>query len=163
MRGSQMVKMLMGYYSRSGHTKAMAEEIAKGARQAGAQVDLLTVEQVEVKMLPEYDAIVLGSPTYYGTMAAPLKELIDRSVKVHGKLQGRVGGAFASSGMRAGGNETTVLDILKALLIHGMVVMGTSGEDHYGPVAIKAPDDAAVKTCNVYGQKLAELTAKLRG
>ncbi len=158
-----MVKMLVSYYSRSGHTKAMAEEIAKAARDAGAQVDLLNIEQVEVKLLTEYDGIILGSPTYYGTMAAPLKEFIDRSVKVHGKLKGRVGGAFASSGMRAGGNETTVLDILKALLIHGMVVIGTSGEDHYGPVAIKTPDEAAVKTCRVYGKKLAELTQKLRG
>jgi NAD(P)H dehydrogenase (quinone) len=158
-----MVRMLVSYYSRSGHTKAMAEEIARGARDAGAQVDLLNVEQVDVKGLKEYDAIILGSPTYYGTMAAPVKELIDQSVKLHGKLAGRVGGAFASSGMRAGGNETTVLDILKALLIHGMVVIGTSGEDHYGPVAIKAPDEKAIKSCNAYGRKLAELTQRLRG
>ena len=158
-----MVRMLVGYYSRSGHTKAMAEEITKGAREVdGVEVDLLHVEQVDVKSLREYDVIVLGSPTYYGTMAAPVKELIDKSVKVHGKLAGCVGGGFASSGMRAGGNETTVLDIRKALLIHGMVVLGTAGEDHYGPVAIKAPDEAAVKSCNKYGRRLGELAIKLR-
>jgi multimeric flavodoxin WrbA len=63
-----------------------------------------------------------GSPTYYGTMAWELKKLLDESVKFHGKLRGKVGGAFTSSANVGGGNETTVLDILKALLIHGMVV-----------------------------------------
>ena len=158
-----MARMLVAYYSRSGHTKRMAEEIVKGAQEAGAQADLLNVEQVDLGKLRDYDAIILGSPCYYGTMAAPVKDLIDRSVKHHGKLSGRVGGAFASSGHRAGGNETTVLDILKALLIHGMVISGTAGDDHYGPVSIGKPDEDSLKTCREYGQRLAGYAERLRG
>ena len=129
-----MVKMLVSYYSRSGHTKRMAEEIAKAAEEAGAEVDLLNLDKVDVKSLVDYDCMVIGSPTYYGQMAGIVKEFFDRSVKIHGKLAGKVGGAFASSGLRAGGNETTVLSILNAWLVHGMLVMGSSGADHFGPV-----------------------------
>ena len=157
-----MVRMLVGYYSRSGHTKRMAEEIAKAAEAAGAQVDLLNVEQIDYKKLPDYDCLVMGSPTYYGQMAAEVKELFDKSVKVHGKLAGRLGGAFASSGRRAGGNETTILSILNAWLIHGMLVSGTSGSDHYGPVAVGAPDKDALKSCAEYGDRLVEQAKLLR-
>lgn len=158
-----MVRILVCYYSRSGHTKSMAEAIGEAAKEAGAHVDLRNVEQVDVKDLPDYDCIVAGSPTYYGQMAAPLKEFFDKSVKVHGKLNGRLGGGFASSGLRAGGNETTVMSILMAWLIHGMLVSGTSGADHYGPVSIGKPDEAALKSCAEYGRRLTEQTELLRG
>lgn len=157
-----MVRMLVGYYSRSGHTKRMAEEIAKAAEAAGAKVDLLNVEQIDYKTLPDYDCLVMGSPTYYGQMAAEVKELFDKSVKVHGKLAGRLGGAFASSGRRAGGNETTVLSILNAWLVHGMLVSGTPGSDHYGPVSVGAPDKDALKSCAEYGGRLVEQAKLLR-
>ena len=158
-----MAKVLVTYFSRTGNTKRMAEEIAEGAKGAGAEVVLRPVKEVDPKAFREFDAIIMGSPTYYGTMAAECKALIDRSVVLHGKLDGRVGGAFTSSGGRAGGNETTVLDILKAWLIHGMVVQGTSGEDHYGPVAIEGPDKDSLETCRAYGARLAELAKRLRG
>ncbi len=158
-----MVKMLVTYYSRSGHTKRMAEEVAKAAEAAGANVDLLHVDQVDVKTLPDYDCLVAGSPTYYGTMTAEVKAMFDKSVKVHNKLTGRLGGAFASSGMRAGGNETTVTSILLCWLIHGMLVSGSAGSDHYGPVAIGAPDEAALKACAEYGKRLTEQAKLLRG
>jgi NAD(P)H dehydrogenase (quinone) len=156
-----MVNMLVCYYSRSGHTKEMAEEIAKGAREAEAEVDIAFVDEVNVKSLADYDVIVMGSPTYYGTMAAPCKDLFDKSVKMHGKLKGKLGGAFASSGGRAGGNETTVLDILKAWLVHGMLVLGTSDPDHFGPVAVRKPDEKALKSCGDYGRRMAETARKL--
>ena len=157
-----MVKMLVTYYSRSGHTKAMAEAIAKAAQEAGADVDLLHVDQVDVKALPEYDCLVAGSPTYYGTMTAEVKSMFDKSVKVHNKLTGRLGGAFASSGMRAGGNETTVTAILLCWLVHGMLVSGSAGSDHYGPVAIGAPDEHALKACAEYGRRMTEQAKLLR-
>ncbi len=156
-----MVKMLVSYYSRSGHTKRMAEEIAKAAEEAGAEVDLLILEKVDVKSLMDYDCLVIGSPTYYGQMAGVVKEFFDRSVKIHGKLAGKVGGAFSSSGLRAGGNETTVLSILQAWLVHGMLVMGTSGADHFGPVSVGEPDEAALKSCTKYGQRLVEYSSRL--
>ena len=158
-----MVKMLVAYYTRSGHTKRMAEEIAKSAEEAGAEVDLLQVEQVDVKSLVDYDCLVVGSPTYYGTMAAQVKEFFDKSVKIHNKLAGRLGGAFASSGARAGGNETTVISIIQGWLIHGMLVSGSAGADHYGPVSIGAPDEEALKSCAEYGRRLTEQARLLRG
>ena len=66
-------------------------------------------------------------------MAAEVKELIDESGKRHGKLVGKVGGAFASSGGPGGGNETTVLDIVKALRIRGMIVAGDAAGDPLRP------------------------------
>ena len=87
----------------------------------GLETDLKKVEDTRIEDLLNYDCLVFGSPTYYGSMAWPLKKLLDESVKFHGKLRGKVGGAFASSANVGGGNETTVLDVLHALLIHGMV------------------------------------------
>lgn len=158
-----MVRMLVTYYSRSGHTKRMAETIAKAAEEAGADVDLLQVEQVDIRELPDYDCLVAGSPTYYGTMSAEIKAMFDKSVKVHNKLTGRLGGAFASSGKRAGGNETTVTAILLCWLVHGMLVSGSAGHDHYGPVAVGAPDEQTMKACEEYGRRLAEQAKLLRG
>jgi len=94
-------------------------------------------------------------------MAAEAKDLIDRSVKYFGKMIGKVGGAFTSSGGIGGGNETTIVSILQAWLIHGMVVQGFQKGSHYGPVAVGAPDDRAEEECLRYGRQVAELTKKL--
>lgn len=159
-----MVKMLICYYSRSGHTKKMAYLIQKGAmEEEGVEVDTKDVKDVKVDDLPGYDAIILGSPTYYGEPAYQIKELIDKSVKFHGKLQDRIGGAFSSSTNIGGGNETTVLALLQSLLIHGMIVCGDSSGDHYGPVSIEKPDARAEKNCLKYGRRVAKLTKQLRG
>jgi NAD(P)H dehydrogenase (quinone) len=159
-----MAKVLVAYYSKTGHTAHMAEAVAGAAGKVeGVQVDCMPVGEVGPGDLVEYDAIVLGSPTYYGTMAAEVKKLLDESVAFHGRLEGKVGGAFSSSANIGGGNETTVLDLLKALLIHGMVVQGTSSGDHYGPVAIGEPDDRARKECAKLGRSVAALAVKLHG
>jgi NAD(P)H dehydrogenase (quinone) len=84
-------------------------------------------------------------------------------VAFHGQLEGKVGGAFASSANIGGGNETTILAILEALLIHGMVVQGTSSGDHYGPVAIGRPDTRASGQCTAYGERVAALAKRLHG
>ena len=159
-----MAKILVTYYSRTGNTAKMAEEVAAGAREVdGVEVDLRPVDQVTPEDLLEYDGIIMGSPCYYGTMAAELKQLIDESVKYHGQLDGKVGGAFCSSGGPGGGNETTVLDILKAMLIHGMVIQGTPSGDHYGPIAVGAPDERSKQECRKMGRIVAELARKLHG
>ena len=105
----------------------------------------------------------MGSPVYYGTMAAELKQLIDESVKYHGRLDSKICGAFASSGGPGGGNETTVIDILKALMIHGMIAKGMTMGDHYGPIAVGAPDERSRDQCTKYGRMLAELTKRMYG
>ncbi len=156
-----MPKVLIVYYSRTGNTKEMAELIAEGVRrEKDVEVEVKAVQDTKVEELLDFDGIVIGSPTYFGSMAAEVKKLIDDSVKFHGKLEGKVGGAFSSSGNIAGGNETTIMDILKALLIHGMMVQGTSNGDHYGPVAIKKPDNRSKNLCREYGQRIAKLVLK---
>jgi NAD(P)H dehydrogenase (quinone) len=158
-----MAKVLVCYYSGSGNTRKMAEHVAKGAEEDGAKVDLKEVSEITVDNLIDYDAIVLGSPTYYGAPAAEMKKLVDESVKYHGDLEGKVGGAFTSSAMVGGGNETTIRSLLDMLLIHGMVIMGDSNGNHYGPVAIGAPDASSKKECERHGRRIAGLAKKLHG
>lgn len=159
-----MATMLITYYTRSGNTKQMADEVEAGAREvSGVEVEVRPVADLAVDDLLGYDGIVMGSPVYFGTMAAELKKLLDDSVEHHGRLAGKVGGAFATSGGPGGGNETTVLDILKALLIHGMIVQGDFQGDHYGPIAVGAPDDRSKQECRRYGRRTAELVARLAG
>lgn len=156
-----MPRALVAYYSVTGNTKKLAVRIAKALEDGGLATDLRPVQEVAPDDLLSYDCLVFGSPVYYGTMAWPVKKLLDESVKRHGRLRGRVGGAFCSSGNRAGGNETTVLDILGALLIHGMVVQGDHQGDHYGPAAVGRPDEKALRSGDKYGRRLAALTLKL--
>jgi NAD(P)H dehydrogenase (quinone) len=158
-----MAKILICYYSRSGNTKKMAYLIQKGVMDADVEVDTKDVKDVKVDDLKDYDGIIIGSPTYYGGPSSQVKDLLDRSIKYHGKLQDKVGGAFSSSANVGGGNETTVLSILQSLLIHGMVVCGDSSGDHYGPVSIEKPDARAEKNCIRYGKRVAKLTKKLHG
>jgi NAD(P)H dehydrogenase (quinone) len=103
----------------------------------------------------------VGSPTYYGRLAATIAQFFDDSVTRHGKLDGKVGAAFSSSSNIAGGNETTIISILETLLIHGMIVQGDPQGDHYGPVSIGKPDERVIKQCKRRGQRIAELTNKL--
>jgi NAD(P)H dehydrogenase (quinone) len=159
-----MARVLITYFSRTGNTEKMAKLVAEGAREVkGVEIELKRVEELSPDDLLAYDGIVIGSPVYYGTMAAAVKELLDRSVKHHGKLEGKVGGAFASSGGPGGGNETTVLDILKAMLIHGMVIKGDPEGDHYGPIAVEAPDRRSAGECRKRGRSVAELAKRLFG
>jgi len=157
-----MSSVLIAYYSRTGHTKAMAEVIARAAQEEGAKVDLKPVDEVNIDSLINYDAIVLGSPDYYGTMASEVKKLIDESIKLHGQLDGKIGGAFSSAANIGGGNETTILSILQGLLVHGMIVPGVVKGDHYGPVAINAPDERADRQSLNYGKLIAGLADKLK-
>ena len=156
-----MATVLVLYFTRTGNTKAMAEFVAAGAEKEGAEVTLEDVEELKSDALLEYDAIIAGSPTYYGGMAGKLKDFFDAGTAHHGKLTGKVGGAFSSSMNIGGGNETAVLSILQVMLIHGMIVQGTSEGDHYGPVSIDAPDDRASRQCEALGQRVAALSKKL--
>lgn len=158
-----MAKALIVYYSRSGNTKKMAESIAAGMKKEDVEADVRDVKTVTPADLTAFDAIVVGSPTYYGSMAADIKKLFDESFRFHGKLDGKIGAAFASSANIGGGNETTILDILNAMLIHGMIVQGDWQGDHYGPVAIGSPDERTVKECLRVGGRIARLVKKLTG
>jgi NAD(P)H dehydrogenase (quinone) len=76
-------------------------------------------------------------------------------------LDGMVGGAFASAGGSHTGAETTIISLLESLMIHGMVVQGTSGTNHYGVASVGAPDDKAEAVCRKMGERLGKLAEKL--
>ena len=156
-----MAKVLVTYYSRSGSTEKMAQKIEEFLKTEGVQVTLKRIEKTTVDELLGYDGIIIGSPTYYGTMSWEVKKLLDDSVKIHGKLKGKIGAAFSSAANIGGGNETTICDILHAMLIHGMVIQGDPQGDHYGPVAIGSPDARALKCCERTAQNVASLVKKL--
>ncbi len=155
-----MASTLILYYSKSGNTREVANILASYLRKEKVDVEVRDVLDTSPDFLLNYDGIIMGSPTYYGGMAAEMKEIIDRSVKYHGELSGKLGGAFTSSAYIGGGNETTLLSILNAMLIHGMVVVGIHNADHYGPVSIEAPDNRTDKQCKIYAKKFAD-TLKL--
>ncbi len=155
-----MGKALVVYYSRGGTTRRMGEMIADAIKRHGVEATLKEATATTMEDLLAADAIVIGSPTYYGTMAAEIKTLIDRSVELHGQLNGKIGGAFASSANIAGGNETTILDILNALLIHGMIIQGDPKGDHYGPVAVGKIDARAEQQCLRCGERIAALVQR---
>lgn len=156
-----MAKGIVIYHSKTGNTKQMAEIIAKGMNDAKLATECKSIENVKAKDLLDYQAIVIGSPTYYGQMAWQLKQLIDDMVSNHGALDGKVGAAFSSAANIGGGNETTVMGIIEAMLIAGMVIHGDPQGDHYGPVSIGKPDQRVERQCSRRGQRIGELTRKL--
>jgi len=158
-----MVKILIVYDSKTGNTEKMAFAVAEGARRVkDVEVIVKKVDQTSLEDLLEADGIIMGSPTYYGQMSARLKALIDESVKIHGKLEGKVGAAFTSSGGTATGAETTLLSILGAMLVHGMIVQGRADDKHYGAAAVEAPDKEELEYCRELGKRTATLAKKLR-
>ena len=156
-----MLRILIIYFSKTGNTEQMARVVAEGVSSVGVEPVLKKVGTVSVDELLNADGVIFGSPTYFGTMAAEIKLFLDESVKYFGKLNGKVGAGFSSSALLGGGNETTVLDILKALLIHGMIIQGTTEGGHYGPVALGAPDQTNSESCTKLGQRVARLVKKL--
>ena len=152
-----MAKVLILYYSRTGNTQKMAKIITEELKVKGQDATLKAIDDVNVDELEAADGVIIGSPTYYGTMAAQIKTLLDETVKIHGKLDGKVGGAFSSAANIAGGNETTILDIINALLIHGFIIQGDPKGSHYGPVSIGAPDDRVEKECKRFADRFSNL------
>jgi NAD(P)H dehydrogenase (quinone) len=103
----------------------------------------------------------MGSPTYFGQMSAKLKALIDQSEQVHKQLGGKVGGAFTSSGGTASGAETTLLSIVHAMLIHGMIVQGRADDAHYGVAVMGTPSKEDLAECELLGRTVAVMVKKL--
>lgn len=158
-----MAKILIIYDSRTGNTEKMAVAIAEGVKQVnGATAEMKKVSEADIDDLLAADGIIMGSPTYYGQMSGKIKAFIDKSVKIHGKLEGKVGAAFTSSGGTASGAETTLLSIVQAMLVHGMIVQGRSDHKHYGAAAVGAPDKEDIESCEKLGKKVASLTTRLK-
>ena len=141
-----MAKVLVLYYSAYGHIETMANAVADGAREAGAQVDIRRVPELvpdevaknshykldqpapvaKVDELPNYDAIIVGTGTRYGRMASQMANFLDQTggLWATGALNGKVGSAFTSTATQHGGQETTLFSILTNLMHFGMVCVG---------------------------------------
>lgn len=141
-----MSKVLVLYHSTYGHIEAMAEAEAKGARSAGATVDIKRVPELvpedvargasykldqaapvaTINDLADYDAIIVGCGTRFGRMASQMANFLDQAggLWMSGALNGKVGAAFSSSATQHGGQETTLFSILTNLLHFGMVTVG---------------------------------------
>ncbi|MHB8174154.1 MAG: flavodoxin family protein [Nitrospirota bacterium] len=156
-----MPRVLIMYYTRTGNTEKMARLIEEGAKSAGAETVSRAVSNASLDDLQGFDGIIIGSPTYYGLPAAEIAKFLNDSVKLHGKLEGKVGAAFSSSANIGGGNETVILAVLEAMLVHGMIIQGVPKGDHYGPVSIGAPDERVMKQCRALGERVANLAKKL--
>lgn len=140
-----MTKVLVLYYSMYGHIETMANAVAEGAREGGVEVTIKRVPELipedraraagakldqdaavaEPAELADYDAVIFGTPTRFGNMAAQMRNFLDQTGKLwmEGKLVGKVGSVFTSTGT-GGGNETTVSSFHTTLFHHGMVVVG---------------------------------------
>jgi len=197
-----MSKILVLYYSMYGHIETMAESVAEGAgevtgtevtikrvpelmdedkaRQAGAKLDQ-AAPLADPKELGDYDAVIIGTPTRFGNMAAQMRNFLDQtgSLWADGKLIGKVGSVFTSTGTGAG-NETTITSTWNTLAHLGMVIVGTPygipemfdisearGGGPYGAGTLAGGDGSRQPSATEHtiaryqGRHVAEITAKL--
>jgi NAD(P)H dehydrogenase (quinone) len=158
-----MTKILIIYQSKTGNTAAMAEAVEDGIRSEGVEVIRKKIMEASIDDLLEPQGIIIGAPTYFAATTAEVKRFIDDSIKYYGKLQGKIGAAFASCGGLGGGGETALLDILRAFLVHGMIIPGFTSGGHYGPLSVGAPDDERKKVCKEFGANFARIVKKIHG
>ena len=160
------MQILILYFSKGGNTRKLAEAIAKGVEKVeGTTVDLKTADEVTREDFVNSQGIIAGSPVYFGSMAAELKTVFDKFVGVRRKMEGKIGAAFATSGDPSGGKETTIMSIIQAMLIYGMIVVGDplSATGHFGVSCVGAPDKETKDNGMRLGQRVAELAKKLHG
>jgi NAD(P)H dehydrogenase (quinone) len=199
-----MTKVLVLYYSAYGHIETMAQAIAEGARAGGAHVDIKRVPETvpeavakaahfkldqaapiaRIEDLADYDAVIVGTGTRFGRMSSQMAAFLDQAggLWASGKLNGKVGAAFASSGSQHGGQETTLFSIITNLLHFGMTIVGLpysfqgqmrhdeiTGGAPYGATTIAGPDGSRQPSENELagarhqGELVARTAAKLVG
>jgi NAD(P)H dehydrogenase (quinone) len=187
--------VLVLYYSRHGHVKMLADQIAQGIESAGMEARLRTVPAVSTvceataESIPDSgdiycseddlancSGLLLGSPTRFGNMAAPLKYFLDGTAGLwmNGALINKPAGAFTSTSSLHGGQESTLLTMMVPLLHHGMVFTGvpysepalsatTTGGTPYGASHVEADNlsDHEIQICQTQGKRIALLASKL--
>ena len=198
-----MAKILVLYYSSYGHIETMAEAVAEGARRTeGVEVTIKRVpelvpaevaEKAGMKLdqgaavatpgeLADYDAIVFGTPTRFGNMAAQMRNFLDQTggLWAEGALVGKVGSVFTSTGTQHGGQETTITSFHTTLLHHGMVIVGVpyaceglsnmdeiTGGSPYGAATLaggdgaRRPSENELGIARFQGEHVARIAAKL--
>ena len=200
-----MTKVLVLYYSSYGHTEAMAKAVAEGAASIeGTQVETKRVPELvpddvaeksgfkrdqdapiaTVDELPDYDAIIFGTPTRFGNMTAQMRNFLDQTgpLWTQNALVGKVGSVFTSTATQHGGQETTITSFHLTLLHHGMVIVGLpytfagnsemeeiSGGTPYGASTLansdgsRQPSNNELAGARFQGRHVAEIAAKLAG
>jgi len=157
-----MAKILVTYFSATGNTKALAKAVIEGVETVPRVVCVVkTVSKVTNDDWLAADGIIVGSPTYFGQMAAKVKLMFDKTEKIYHQLEGKVGAAFTTSGGAGCGHELTNMSILTAMLVSGMVVQGTTRGPHFGPFAVGEPTESDLQQAKAYGVRIAALTRKL--
>ena len=143
-------KVLILYYSGSGNTKKMVKPIAEAMKSSTINVTVEDAVKFDISLLPNYDSIVLGSPTYFSNVAWQVKKVIDESI-VHysgGKLKGKVAGIFTSAGTSSNGKDCLKMLDVALGLHHGMKVVE-------GILRVDGESDKEVeKRCQDYGKRL---------
>ena len=199
-----MTKILVLYYSMYGHVETLANAIAEGARSvAGVEATLKRVPETmppdvakkhgakldqaapvaAPSELADYDAILFGTPTRFGNMAAQMRNFLDQTggLWVKGALVGKVGSVFASTGT-GGGNESTIISFVTTLMHHGMIYVGlpyacpeladtseVKGGSPWGAATIagadgsRQPSAKELAQARFQGKHVATMTAKLHG
>ena len=160
------MQILVLYFSKGGNTKKLAEKVAQGVDEVeGVNALLKHTKEVSKDDFLDSAGVIAGSPVYFGGMAAELKKVFDEFISARKKMEGKVGAAFATSGDATGGKETTMMSIIHALLIYGMVIVGDpmSASGHYGVACVGAPDDRIGENGVKLGKRVAEIAKKLHG
>jgi NAD(P)H dehydrogenase (quinone) len=160
------VEVLILYHSKGGNTRKLAQEIARGVEEVeGMTARLRSTGEVSKDDFLGSDGVIAGSPVYFGLMAAELKKIFDDFVGVRKRMEGKIGAAFTTSGDPSGGKETTMMSIIQALLIYGMIIVGDpmAATGHYGVACVGAPDKKTLENGAKLGRRVAEITKKLRG
>jgi len=158
------MQVLVMYHSKTGNTEKLAEAVAGGVSEVnGVDVLLKKTDEITKEDFLDSDGIIIGSPVYFGTMAAEVKKVIDDYVGLRKKMENKIGAAFATSADDSGGKETTIMSILQAMLIYGMIVLGDplNATGHYGTSCTGSPDSKTKKNAAKLGKRVAELVKKM--
>ena len=159
------MQVLVLYYSRGGNTRKLAEAISRGVESVeGVRCLLRSTKDISKQDFVESNGIIAGSPVYFGVMAAELKKVFDDFVGVRTKMEDKVGAAFATGGDASGGKETTIMSIIQAMLIYGMIIVGDpmSATGHYGVACVGPPDAGTEQNGFKLGARVAELVKRLQ-
>lgn len=143
-------KVLILYYSGSGNTKKMADAIAEAIRAGGLSVTVEEAEKFDLSLLPNYDSILLGSPTYFSNVSWQVKKVIDESIVYYGggKLKGKVAGVFTSAGTSRDGKDCLRMLEIALGFHHKMKVVE-------GILRVDGENDREVeKKCQEYGKRI---------
>lgn len=160
------ISILIVYYSFTGNTEKMARAVAEGAQKIpGVNVITRTIDKVTETELKHADAILLGSPTYYGNMAGQMKSFIDDWwLKYKISLVNKVGGAFSTGGSQSGGKEHVIHSLVIAMMSAGMILVGPL-EGPFGLAgasALDPVDEKALKEARSLGEHAASVAQRFR-